>query len=219
VSSGKKTTNPSCGDGGTPANCTTASCSGLPNCIPRTCKDAPKTVTIPKSVNDELGKLWGDSFPGGKSQEQGGTIVEDDKGNLSVVNTGSGDSGSFMPNRNVPSGQKVIGICHTHPYDESEGGYTGVSFSGADIAIAANEREPDYVQSGDKQFMIMPTDETPNNVDYDQLNKDQNARIKELTDSGKSLDEASRIAAKETAQKYKMAYYEGSNGVLDRVSC
>jgi hypothetical protein len=203
----------------TPAGSTTPPSSSLPNSTAKTCSDAPKTITLPKNVNDTLAKLWKNSFPDGKSQEQGGTIVQDKNGAVSVVNTGSGDSGTFSPNRNVGSDQTVIGICHTHPYDKSEGGYTGVSFSGADIAIAANQREPDYVQSGDKQFMIMPTDETPNKLDYSKLNQEQNNRIGELVKGGKSLDEASRIAANETAKKYKMAYYEGSNGVLQRVSC
>ena len=200
-------------------NAATTSCSGLPTSTPKDCASAPKTITIPKSVNDSMAQLWKNSFPGGKSQEQGGTIVQDDKGNVSVVNTGSGTGGTFSPNRTVGANQKVIGITHTHPYDASEGGYTGVSFSGADMSIAANQREPDYVQSGDKQFMIMPTDETPSNTDYQKMDDDQNARIAELQNSGKSLDEASRIAALETAKKYKMAYYEGSNGTLRKVSC
>src|SRR5581483_8286131 len=161
-----------------PTNAASTSCSGMPTSNPKTCADAPKTITIPKNINDSMAQLWKDSFPGGKSQEHGGTIVQDDKGNVSMVNTSNpGDTGSFSANRNVASNQKIIGTFHTHPYDESEGGYTGVSFSGADIANRINLREPSYVQSGDKQFALFPTDDTPKSVDYNKLNKDQNDRI------------------------------------------
>jgi hypothetical protein len=191
----------------------------LPTSIPKTCKDAPKSITIPKNVNADFKKLWGDSFPDGKSQEHGGTLVQDKNGNVTVVNKGSGTSGTFSPNRTVAAGQTIIGIFHTHPYDESEGGATGVSFSGADIAIAANQREPSYVQSGDTQFMVMPTEETPKSIDYSKVNAAQNKRIQELVDSGKDFSEATRTAANETAQANKMAYYEGKDGVLKRISC
>lgn len=206
-------------NGGPPPCPSPQATPGLPASIPKTCTDAPKTIAIPKNVNDQFQKLWGNSFPGGKSQESGGTIVRDHNGKDSVVNEGTGTSGTFSPNRTVSPGQTVIGIFHTHPYDKSEGGYTGVSFSGADISIAANKREPDYVQSGNQQFMIMPTEETGKNLDYTKLNDDQNRRIQDLVNSGKDFSEASRIAAKETAQANKMAYYEGKDGVLQRVSC
>ena len=65
----------------------------------------------------------------------------------------------------------------------------------------------------------MPTEETGKNLDYTKLNDDQNRRIQDLVNSGKDFSEASRIAAKETAQANKMAYYEGKDGVLQRVSC
>ncbi|HZU10988.1 MAG TPA: phage baseplate assembly protein V [Pseudacidobacterium sp.] len=191
----------------------------LPSHKPKTCKDAPETIHIPKHINRQMNDLWHQSFPGGNAQEHGGIIVKDSKGVYQMINIGSGQSGSFMPNRNIPSGMTEVGLFHTHPYSQAEGGYTGVSFSGADIQIAATLNEPSYVQSGNRQFLIMPTEETPTNLNYQQMNNAQNARIAELMEQGKTFQEAARIAANETAKTYKMAYYQGSNGVLHRVSC
>ncbi len=200
-----------------------ATCSPIPSTIPKNCEDAPKCVNIPDDVNKKMGEQWGKSFPGGKSQEQGGTLVRDKDGNLKVVNTDTASStgGTFSADEKVPADTKMVGVFHTHPYDKSEGGMTNVSFSGGDIANVINNsnRDMGIVQSGDGQFLIMKTAETPASVDYDKLNQDQNDRVAELQKGGKSFDEASRIAAKETAQKYKMAYYEGKDGVLNRVSC
>jgi uncharacterized Zn-binding protein involved in type VI secretion len=196
-----------------------ATVGGLPAKPPKDCASAPETVQIPQNVNDTFNSLMKNSFPNGKSQEQGGLIVSDSKGALSVINQHSGNSGSFVPDRTLPPGDKKVGLFHTHPYDASEGGYTGVSFSGADIAIAADNSEPSYVQSGDKQFLMLPTAATPKNLDADALNKSQNKRIGELTKAGFPFDQASRIAANETAQKYGFAYYQGSNGTLTKVSC
>jgi hypothetical protein len=157
------------------------------------------------------------SFPGGKSQERGATLVQDNKGNIKVVNESSGTSGTFSPNRTVGSGEKIIGTYHTHPYDASEGGHTGVSFSGADIAYANHHKEPIYVDAGTKQFMIMPTQAT--NVSTATINSEWNTEFSNSLNSGKSITDASAEATNKIAKKYDMAYYEGKNGTLKRVSC
>jgi len=54
------------------------------------------------------------------------------------VNGGSGTTGTFTPNFNVESGYTIYGMFHTHSYSVAEGGYTGVSLSGADIANLIN---------------------------------------------------------------------------------
>lgn len=205
--------------GGGAAGGGAAAGAGLPTTTPADCKSAPKTITIPPDVNKSMGELWGKSFPGGKSQEFGGMIVKDSTGKMSLINQKGGKSGTFSPDRTLPAGDTEVGLFHTHPYSKAEGGHTGVAFSGADMSIAANDSEPSYVQSGDTQFLALPTAETPKNTDYDALDDAQNARIKQLRKAGVPFAQASRTAAKETAQKLKMAYYEGKNGVLTRVSC
>ncbi|MEO6063059.1 MAG: WXG100 family type VII secretion target, partial [Thermoflexales bacterium] len=96
--------------------------------------DAPKTVEVPKVLNDGLADAWKDSFPKGRSQEQGGMLVQKGDGTLEFRRGAAGDSGSFSPNYgDLKDGETLIGLVHTHPYDATEGGHTNVSFSGADI--------------------------------------------------------------------------------------
>lgn len=192
----------------------------LPTNTPATPADAPKEVNL-SSMQGTFNQLWGSSFPNGKSQEFGGTIVNDIKScEYSILNTGGGNSGSFSPNLNVPNGKEVMGVFHTHPYDKTEGLHTGVSLSGGDAGYFINKQQAVIIaQSGTDQFMYMRTAQTPSQVDYNVLNNAQNNRISELmTNAGKSFSEASKQAAAETATNHGLAYYEGSNGKLTRVT-
>lgn len=65
--------------------------------------------------------------------------------------------------------------------------------------------------------MIMPTKETA--VDRGVLIREWNKEYGDLLAAGKDVPEASAEATNKIARKYKMAYYEGENGVLRRVSC
>ncbi len=182
---------------------------------------APARVEFAPEVQKLFETLRYRSFPSGKSKEQGGTIVADSKGKLSIQNIGGegSTSGSFAPKLTLkdPSKFGVKGIFHTHPYDKSEGSYTGVSLSGGDAAYLINSGQNIIVaQSGPKQFAYVRTDKTPTSVDAVKLNADQNARIAELTDKGYTFPQASRTAAAETAKAYGLAYYEGSGGSLVR---
>lgn len=185
-----------------------------PNTAPARIKFAPEVQKVFETLRYR-------SFPGGKSKEQGGTIVADAKGKLSVQNLGGegSTSGSFTPKLTLkdPSKFSVRGIFHTHPYDKSEGSYTGVSLSGGDAAYLINSGQNIIVaQSGPKQFAYVRTDKTPASVDAAKLNSDQNRRIAELIDKGYTFPQASRTAAAETAKAYGLAYYEGSGGSLVR---
>ena len=183
--------------------------------------DAPAKIQFAPEVQKTFETLRQRSFPGGKSKEQGGTVVADTKGRLSIQNIG-GDgstSGSFTPKLILkdPAKYSAVGVFHTHPYDKSEGSYTGVSFSGADAGTFINSGlKIDVAQSGPKQFAYVRTDQTPASVDADKLDKDQNDRIGTLVDQGYSFPQASRLAAAETAKTYGLAYYEGSSGTLQR---
>jgi hypothetical protein len=156
------------------------------------------------------------SFPGGKSQERGGILVTNKNGDLKVVNEATGTSGTFQPNRSVPAGDQIVGTYHTHPYDNSEGGYQGVSFSGADIAYAGHYNEPILVDAGNRQFMITPTASTPANKPN--VSSDWDAAFALALSSGNSMQQASASATKSVANKYNMAYYEGADGTLKKVN-
>lgn len=192
--------------------------------IPKTPAAAPKTINFSPDTQAVFNAQWKASFPGGTSKEQGATITFDKKaGTVSTENIGGtgSTSGSFSPDLNVknPKTTGVLGIFHTHPYDKSEGGFTGVSLSGGDAGYMINGKQNIIVaQSGAKQFMYMRTAKTPASVDFTKLNDSQNARIAALVTKGYTFDAASRVAASETATKYGLAYYEGSNGTLTRVN-
>lgn len=179
--------------------------------------DAPARVDF-SSMQKDFEKQWANSFPRGKSQEHGGTIVSDATGNMRLTNTRGGKSGSFSPKLSTKGNESVEGIFHTHPYDESEGGFTGVSLSGGDAGYMINSQHKVIVaQSGRDQFMYMRTTTTPGSVDADALNNAQNNRISELVGSGTGFGAATEIAAEETARKYGLAYYKGQGGVFNRV--
>jgi len=188
---------------------------------PKTPADAPAAITVPAALDKKFDELWGKSFPGGRSQEFGGTLVRDTKtGELSLVNIGGGSSGAFTAvDRKVDAGKDIVGIFHTHPYSKAEGGYTNVSLSGGDVAYAAMKGDMVIIaQSGEGQYMVVKTAETPTKVDFNKINDKANDRVAELMKGGTAYAEATRIAAKEAAVELKMAYYEGKDGDFKRVS-
>ena len=187
-----------------------------PASLPATGNAAPSTVTYPASVNQSMHTSYSNSFPGGKSQERGGTLVRGADGQVRVVNESSGTTGTFSPNRSIGPTDQMMGTYHTHPYDPSEGGHQGVSFSGADIAYAAAHKEPIIVDAGNKQFMITPTQATTGTSAS--INSDWNAEFSKQLNAGASMQDASAAASKAVAKKYDMAYYEGKNGTFTRVT-
>lgn len=202
-----------------PAVESSATSSSAPPVAERTLSpgDAPARVDF-SNMQKDFEKQWANSFPGGKSQDHGGTIVSDEAGNVKLVNTRGGKSGSFSPKLSTKGNESVQGIFHTHPYDESEGGFTGVSLSGGDAGYMINSQHKVIVaQSGQDQFMYMRTSATPESADSAALNNEQNSRISELVGSGKDFAAATEIAAQETARKYGLAYYKGQGGIFNCV--
>lgn len=54
----------------------------------------------------------------------------------------------------------MVAYGHTHPYDQKEGGYTDVSFSGRDLAMVVYyEQVVTIVQSGQTLFLVAPSAE------------------------------------------------------------
>ena len=168
--------------------------------------------------NNSFARQFNNSFPNGKDQEQASTLVSDKKGRVSLVNPVSGDSGYARPDLSVSGGQQVLGVFHSHP----KGTYTGISLSGGDAGyLINNQHNVILAQSGADQFMYMRTARTPAYVDSKLLDATQNARIAELMQEGTrnmNFPTATRVAARETAEKLNLAYYQGSGGVLNRVS-
>ena len=148
-----------------PGTTTGTTTTGIDSGSPKAPGSAPDTIDL-SALDPQFLALWAKSFSGGKSQEQGGTIVEGKTGSEYLVNEDSGTSGSFAPNLTPPSSNfLLLGIFHTHPYDSTAGGDTGVSLSGADAAHLINGGyKVSIVQSGSLQFMLMRTHNTSTSV-------------------------------------------------------
>jgi hypothetical protein len=187
--------------------------------------DAPPTIIIAPEMQRVFDEQWSNShLPDGSVLEQGGTLVRNkETGEISIVNIGGQGStnGSFFPELTLddPSKYDVLGVFHTHPYTEAEGGYENVSLSGGDAAYMINSGQSIVIaQSGEGQYAYVRTADTPANVDANALFDAQTDRMFELMDGGMDFAAASRQAALETAEAYGLAYYEGSNGTFTRVS-
>ncbi len=185
--------------------------------------NAPLTLRISNTLEQTTQALRRQSYPGGRSNERGGTIVTDAQGELSIQNIGGLKStkGSFTPNLTVtdPKKFRIIGTFHTHPYDRTEHSYNGVSFSGADFAVMILDHLTiSILRSGPRLFALINTAQAPATIDYDKIDNDQNAAIKQMIKQGRTFQQASRILAEQIAPTYGMAYYQGLNGVLTRVS-
>lgn len=188
--------------------------------------DAPPSVTFPEGLNERFQTQMNNSLPGGYADEQGGTLTYDKGfGTLGLANPEGafdfGGGGSFTPDRDLsnPDTFGVLGAFHTHPYSEAEGGFTGVSFSGGDVAtMLAQGDTMAVVQSGDRQFMLVRTAQTPANVDHQAIANQIDDRSAQLQRQGVDFVTANNQAVEEAAQRLGLAYYEGSNGTLNRVA-
>ncbi len=178
-----------------------------------------KVIDLSK-LDNNFAKLFRQSFPKGHSQEHGATLVIDRDSRVGMLNSGAGlnpNSRNFDPDLKIPDGEKVYGVFHTHPYDKSEGGYTGVSLSGGDAAyLISGGQQVIVAQSGVMQFMFARTAATPSHVDFAQLNDTANARTQELVKQGIAFSDATRQVAAEIAAQNGLLYYEGERGVFKR---
>jgi hypothetical protein len=193
--------------------------SGIPSTRPQAPTAAPLTILLPAALNKQMQALWEKSFPDGRSQQQGGVIVRDVSGQVSLVGIGGHRSDMFRAGRKIQPEQKLIGLFHTRPFDRSEGGLVNVSLSGGDAEYLLNHADDVVIaQSGESQFMYLRTEATAKSVDAAKIYAQHEARIRQLLNQGIRFDEASRIAARETAADHGLAYYEGKAGELERVA-
>jgi len=188
----------------------------------KTPADAPGAIQFSPTLQGQFDVSWSRSFPGGRSKEQGGTIVTDRQGNLSVQNIGgvAADRKTFTPDYTMKDPAKFtpIGVFHTHPYDRSEGGYTGIAIDGGDAGgLIDSPAKFCVVQSGEKQFMFMKTSVTPQRVNWDALHMEGQRDSDAFGAKGNNFADSSAKAAIEIAAKYGLAYYEGHHGHFTRV--
>lgn len=185
-------------------------------------KAAPLVIKLPKELSEGLEEAYDESFPGGKSQEQSGILVQKKDGSYAWKrNPNPGDSGSATINYgDRDADERAIATAHTHPYDKSEGGHRDVSFSGADLSTMVDEEERmGVVNAGDKEFVAVKTKEWDDMVAaLDAKGKrDLTDEIDALWDktfqgtSGK-LSVKAEAATKAVCEKYHLLYYSGAVG-------
>ncbi len=184
--------------------------------------DAPPMIRFSQENAKLFQFLAKVSTLGDTAKEHGGTLVVDMLGSINVQNVGglASDSRSFQVNYVLknPNAFRVIGDFHTHAYERSAGGNTGVSFSGPDIAELINQRMTiSVLQSGPRTFAIVRTARAPTQINQDRLKSEVEALTNQLQNQRHSFPEASRIAAARTSAKYGLAYYEGTSGSLHRL--
>jgi hypothetical protein len=218
----------------TPAQNSEADASGIGS-VPGSLKTAPPRINLGQQVNGRIQKHSADSQEaseknaakfGKYGQEYGGTICKTRDGKLLQADTQIGQNPGVLPMDlgQAPKDCKLLGFFHYHPVLDAKEQH-GHAFSGKDFMKFASEKELNafVVQSkGGKQFALLRTGDTPAVIEprkAGQLNDRYLDRVSNLMrERGMSVGEASQIAASEMA-KYgtQMAYYEGKDGVLERV--
>lgn len=210
---------PDPGGTGGPAAPTTAATAGL-----------GATVTVPPLLKAGLDTAWTDSFPGGKSQEQAGVLVQKADGTQEwrrVVDgtsgTLSGGAASFDYPKLVGAGETLLAAAHTHPYDASEGGHKDVSFSGADLARMTSVPDPQhYVRAGDSVFMIAKTPDFEKLVTISgagTLNAEMNKRWSDTFSAATgTIQSRADAATKAVCHEYHLDYYSGKGDTLTKVN-
>lgn len=187
--------------------------------------DAPPRITVPPDVKKGMDDGWSKSFPGGRSQEQGGILVQKKDGTYEWRPGAAGTSGSFSPNYgDLRPGETLIAVGHTHPYDSTEGNYTNVSFSGQDLArlVFVDDRLA-VVKSGEGWFVAARTAEfdalIAGKTDdqkmalFDQMKQDWNDTF---NGAKGTFAERADAASAAVAAKYHLVYYTGKDGALTK---
>ena len=189
-------------------------------------EQAPTTLRFSTRMVALMAMQWRASFPHGKQKEQGGTIVADHHGSLSVQNLGGdhslkiSNSHLFLPDVKLknPVDYKVVGTFHTHPYDQTGDWATGVSFSGGDMGtLILCPFTLAVVQSGPRIFAFVKTRLTPTYTDKWALHKDTEEEVWMRMKAGQTFSEGSRRMAAGRALRFGFAYYQGMHGILTRI--
>lgn len=196
----------------------------------------PKLAEMPASFGFPSEFILGaryamdDSFPGGRSQEQGGLLVKNADGSWEFKRGPAGQSAMWTPNYDdQDEGETLYALLHTHPYDQTEGGFTHVAFSGEDIALLAVSDEPIMVvQSGSGLFAMARSKEFNDWIGryswqqrdgiWQQMVSHYNLHFQRALNQGTAFPDAIDYAAREVAREYKLAYYAGEAGhPLERI--
>lgn len=186
---------------------------------------APLTIRFSASLTALFNSLWRSSFlPGGKVKEQGGTLVADKDGNFSLQQLGGRGSSSeeFLYNLSTtdPTKFTVIGTFHTHPYPNEPATFSGGSFSGGDIGLTLVDSSVIFsvMLSHGALFAHLQTAGSPTNIPQMTMHRAVKAHVATLEKGGMTFEAALREANRRASAAARLAYYEGANGVVTKIS-
>ena len=107
----------------------------------------------------------------------------------------------------MPVSSRYVGSFHTHPDPE---GYTGIGFSGTDLADMATQGEYiSLVQSGHHVFMLLRTEETPSSLDISDWRTRMNILFERAYRQRRSILAASLIANQTICRDLALVFYYG----------
>jgi hypothetical protein len=183
------------------------------------------TFSVDPALVDGMKTAWADSFPNGRSQEQGGILVRKADGTTEWRAGAAGNTGSFQVDYStVKSGETLLASGHTHPYDAWEKGHTDVPFSGPDLgnmALSSRPEDMKFVRSGDTVFMVQETQGFKDLVTA----KGESALRTEMIGAWDTafagatgtFAERNEAAVKAVAEKYHLDFYKGTGDALSKV--
>ncbi len=198
--------------------------SGLPSDEPSTISSAPQSLSWPPEIEEELNQLWEStqrSVKGNFSSEFAAVIAKDAQGQLVMRNKHQGQS--TTDEHSVPEDVELVdprlslvATIHTHPLRKAN----LPGFSGGDIARMINDkRTMKILRFGTEEFAMVRTGRTSNATLVQRDIQNEQVKIRqELMKGGISEADASRQSARILAERYGIAYYEGSGGRLTKVA-
>ena len=200
--------------------------------------DAAPVVQVPKIVVDAMAEAWKNSFPKGKSHEQGGILVRKKDGSVEWITATKSNQGmTELPEDKIPKGGAGLVAGHTHPYDESERkninptsttpeGLLGIGESAGDFATLVFQRSPvDIVHAGNVLFAVVKTKEFNDAVAAakdkkkfaEKIGNDWIALLKASKGTG-SVQDRVRAAARGICRQYSLVMYQGApDGLITKV--
>jgi hypothetical protein len=192
----------------------------------------PEHVRIPDNLVQAVEKAWQETIAASPEQEAGGNIVKNGGSGYDLRRYGGdADGETFQPNDNdVGWRQRLVGMVHTHPYDEYKKqvpeGYA--SFSEQDFdAFMRSDAHLSVLRSGPFTFMLSKTKQfeelvaaTKNDESkLKALGASMYAAYDEVFDRTKgNFSERVEAGILAACRKFHLVYYEGQGGDLTRKS-
>ncbi len=173
---------------------------------PKSPEQAPSDIKLNSRINTEIQNLNFNAAQSGAGTQNGAIMADKKTGQLSFLAAGVNyDSSKYRIAGQIYSAANTDASVETPSI-----GYYAANIINGETGILISE-------NGQKQSMMMRTNKSPASVNEGNVRAEYQANLDERVNAGFSYDDAVRYANMETAQKYGLAYYEGSEGNLKRI--